>query len=179
MSRADELARIVTRYRVLAAENYVRIRTLAEAIRDGFCTYLGADGPPCVLLAPPSGPFEPRDYGDAAFTAPPSGFQPLTPIAFGLIVRITPQGDWLRVVMRCAKEGETFRVSIAEGVDYAFRLPLQEGPPHEFLDALYAHVRDYFAGAIENYEQGEYGDHAIGFDIMGQTATEEPGIKKP
>ena len=179
MSRAEDLAKIVTRYRMLAAENYVRIRTLAEAIRDGFCTYLGSEGPPCVLLAPPAGPFEPRDYGDAAFTAPPAGFQPLTPIAFGLIVRITSQGDWLRVVMRCAKEGETFKLSIVNGVDYTFRLPLAEGPPTDFLDALYAHVRDYFSAAIESYDQGEYGEHTIGFDIMRQTAAEEPGLQKP
>jgi len=179
MSRADELSKVVTRYRMLAAENYVRIRTLAEAIRDGFCVYLGADGPPCVLLAPPVGPFQPRDYGDAAFTAPPSGFQPLTPITFGLIVRITAQGDWLRVVMRCAKEGETFRLSIADGVDYSFRLPLAEGAPPDFLEALYVHVTDYFARAIDSYEQGEYGDQAIGFDIMGQTASEDAAPLKP
>jgi len=179
MSRADDLSKVVTRYRMLAAENYVRIRTLAETIRDGFCTYLGAEGPPCVLLAPPVGPFEPRDYGDAAFTAPPSGFQPLTPITFGLIVRITAQGYWLRVVMRCAKEGETFRLSIADGVDYSFKLPLAEGPPHDFLEALYAHVTDYFARAIDSYEQGEYGDHTIGFDIMHQPSPAEPGAEKP
>jgi hypothetical protein len=178
MKKADELSKVVTRYRMLSAENYVRIRTLAEAIRDGFCTYLGSDGPPCVLLAPPVGPFEPRDYGDAAFTAPPAGFQPLTPIAFGLIVRITGQGDWLRVVMRCAKEGETFRLSIAEGVDYAFRLPLSEGPPLDFFDALYAHVSDYFTNAIDSYEQGEYGEHVIGFDIMGETANEATATGK-
>lgn len=179
MSRADELSKVVTRYRMLSAENYVRIRTLAEAIRDGFCTYLGSEAPPCVLLAPPAGPFQPRDYGDAAFTAPPSGFQPLMPIAFGLIVRITAQGDWLRVVMRCAKEGETFRLSIVDGVDYTFKLPLAEGPPHDFFDALYAHVTDHFTRAIDSYEQGEYGDSAIGFDIMGQTASEEPALPKP
>jgi hypothetical protein len=179
MTRADELSKVVMRYRMLAAENYVRIRTLAETIRDSFCTYLGAEGPPCVLLAPPAGPFEPRDYGDAAFTAPPAGFQPLAPIAFGLIVRITAQGDWLRVVMRCAKEGETFRLSIADGVDYSFRLPLAEGPPHDFLEALYAHVTDYFTRAIDSYEQGEYGEHTIGFDIMRQTAAEAPEAPQP
>ncbi len=171
MSRADDLAKTVTRYRMLAAENYVRVRTLAEAIRDGFCTYLGAAGPPCVLLAPPVGPFEPQDYGDKAFSAPPSGFQPLTPIVFGLIVRVTSQGDWLRVVMRCAKEGETFKLSIAEGLDYTFKLPLEQGAPQDFLDALYAHVRDFFQRAIDSYEQGEYGEHDIGFDIIRRPAS--------
>jgi hypothetical protein len=166
MNRAEDLAKTVTRYRMLSAENYVRVRTLAEAIRDGFCVYLGASGPPCVFLAPPAGPFEPHDYGDAAFSIPPSGFQPLIPIVFGLIVRVSPQGDWLRVVMRCAKEGETFRLSIAEGLDYSFKLPLEEGAPQDFLEALFAHVRDFFQRAIDSYEQGEYGEHDIGFDII-------------
>ncbi|MET0545792.1 MAG: hypothetical protein ABWZ40_05745 [Caulobacterales bacterium] len=176
MSRAKELAKVVTRYRVLSAENYVRIRTLAEAIRDGFCAYLGSEGPPCVLLAPPVGPFEPRDYADAAFSAPPAGFQPLAPIAFGLIVRVTPQGDWLRVVMRCAKEGETFRLSIAQGLDYSFKLPLAAGAPQDFLEALYVHLRDYFQQAIDSYEQGEYGEHLIGFDVIRRpdTVSETP-----
>jgi hypothetical protein len=174
MSRADDLAKIVTRYRMLAAENYVRIRTLAEAIRDGFCTYLGSDGPPCVLLVPPLGPFEPRDYGDQAFSAPPKGFQPLGPIAFGLIVRVNQEGDWVRIAMRCFKEGETFRLEIAEGVDYNFRLPLEDTPPHEFLDALYAHLRDFFQSAVDRYESGIYGEHEIGFDIIERAAA-QPG----
>jgi hypothetical protein len=171
MNRSDELAKTVTRYRMLAAENYVRVRTLAEAIRDGFCRYLGASGPPCVFLAPPAGPFEPHDYGDGAFSAPAAGFQPLAPIVFGLIVRVTPQGDWLRVVMRCAKEGETFKLSIAEGLDYAFKLPLEEGAPHDFLEALFSHVREFFQRAIDSYEQGEYGEHDIGFDIIRRAAS--------
>ena len=50
MSRFDKLIETVEAYQALAAENYDRIRTLAEEVRSGFCDYLGASDGVCVHL---------------------------------------------------------------------------------------------------------------------------------
>lgn len=165
VSRYAALTALAARYRALAAENYARTRALAEAIRGGFCGYLNSDAPPCVMLVPPFGPFEPKPYGDHAFSAPPAGFQPLGPIHFGLAVRVTSTNDWVRVVLECVKEGDRFTVDIQGGGEHRFRLPLHEQDPSEFFQALYAHLESFFAGAIEDYEHGRYGVRDIGFDF--------------
>ena len=41
MSRLDKLVETVETYQALAAENYDRIRGLAEQIRGGLCDYIG------------------------------------------------------------------------------------------------------------------------------------------
>lgn len=170
-SRYTALTAAAERYRTLAEENYARVRGLAEAIQSGFCTYLSSDDPPCVLLVPPMGPFEPRAYGDRAFSAPPTGFKPLGPILFGLAVRVSDRGDWVRITLGCVKEGETFSVDIHGGGEHQFRLPLHEQDPTEFFDALYAHVETFFTRAIDDYEHGRYGQREIGFDFIRADGT--------
>jgi hypothetical protein len=172
VSRYAALSALAARYQALAAENYERTRTLAEGIRSGFCTYLNSDDPPCVMLAPPTGPFEPKAYGDDAFSVPPQGFRPLGPILFGLAVRVSGQGDWLRVVLECVKEGDRFIVDIQGGGEHRFRLPLHEQDPSEFFAALYAHLEAFFEGAIEDYEHGRYGSRDMGFDFSPRPAPE-------
>lgn len=161
-----DLLAVADRYRMLSQENYDRIRMIAEELRAGFCAYLGAEGPPCVLLAPPSGPFEPRDYGDQAFSVPPKGFRPLGPISFGFAVRVSEPGDWLRLVLTCQKEGEFFSVRIAGGGAYTFELPLSKQNPREFYDMLKAHLIGWFERSVSEYEHGAYGERAIGFDFF-------------
>ena len=172
-NRYDTLIVLAARYRALAEENYARIRALAEALQSGFCAYLNSAAPPCVLLVPPAGPFEPRAYGDRAFSTPPTGFQALGPILFGLAVRVSETNDWIRVTMECAKEGENFTVSMHGGASHTFRLPLYDQDPSDFFAALYQHVSTVFSGAIDDYEHGRYGVREMGFDFSDAPASEE------
>ena len=164
-TRYDRLIAAAARYRELAGENYARIRALAEAIQSGFCAYLNSNDPPCVRLVPPQGPFEPKEYGDRAFSIAKTDFQPLAPIAFGLAVRVSESNDWIRVVLSCMKEGETFTISFGENRHHRFALPLADEDPLEFFAALYTHVEDFFVAATDDYEHGRYGNQDIGFDF--------------
>ncbi len=165
MSRFDELVETVETYQALAAENYDRIRTLAEEVRSGFCHYMNPTDEVCVHLVPPTGPFEPKAHGDAAFSLPPRGFRMLGPIAFGLAVRVSRNQDWLRLTMQCRKIGDTFLVQIEDGSEYEFRLPLTEADPEPFYEHLYNHIRLWFVDHIERYRDGDYGTREIGFDF--------------
>ncbi|MEM0985354.1 MAG: hypothetical protein AAGJ32_03830 [Pseudomonadota bacterium] len=165
MSRFEDLLETVARYQVLAAENYGRIRTLAEDLKDGFCGYLGTDTGVCVHLVPPVGPFEPKAYGDQAFSIPPRGFRPLGPVSFGVAVRVTPGTDWLRITLECRKAGDVFTVQIQGGEEFEFELPLSDVDPDPFFDSLYNHIHSWFAVRIERYEEGDYGSREIGFDF--------------
>lgn len=165
-AREAQLFEAVATYRHRARENYNRIRALAEALRSGFCAYIHSENPPCVLLVPPTGPFEPRDHGAAAFSVPEEGMQPLGPVAFGLAVRVTKGGDWLRKAVVCHKEGERFMVEVQNGPSHQFTLPLHEADPTEFFEELYAHIVAYFTEAVEHYDEGDFGDREIGFDFF-------------
>lgn len=164
-SRYETLLATVDEYQALAAENYDRIRKLAEELRAGLCDYLGSSDGICVHLVPPAGPFEPKAYGDSAFSLPPRGFRPLGPIAFGLAVRVTKGADWLRLTMECRKSGENFKVQIAGGQEYIFTLPLANNDPKPFYEHIYEHVHNWFAVQIARYREGEYGTREIGFDF--------------
>lgn len=165
MSRFDELLTVVETYQLLAAENYNRIRRLAEDVRAGLCAYLGSADGVCVHLVPPDGPFEPRGYGDQAFSVPPRGFRPLGPVSFGLAVRVSTAQDWLRLVLQCRKTGESFRVQIGQGPEYDFRLPLRPEDADPFNAHIFDHIMDWFSENIESYREGSYGSRGIGFDF--------------
>ena len=165
MSRFEELLATVTRYQALASENYKRVRTLAEELRAGLCSYIGAMDGVCVRLVPPAGPFEPKDYGDQAFSIPPRGFRPLGPILFGLGVRVSTGTDWMRVTIECQKIGDDFIAHLVGGHDYQLALPLKDNDPDPFYDHIYNHVLDWFQGQIDQYEAGDYGGREIGFDF--------------
>lgn len=169
MARFDDLLATVETYQDLAAENYNRIRRLAEELRDGLCAYLGASDGACVHLVTPAGPFEPRAYGDHAFSVPPRGFRPLGPVRFGVAVRVTKGTDWLRVTLECRKAGDTFTVQIEGGGEYDFKLPLAENDPEPFYAQIYDHVHDWFETRIERYRDGDSGTREIGFDFAADT----------
>lgn len=168
-SRHDQIVEAAARYKALAGENYDRVCRLARALREGFCAYLAAAEPPCVLLVPPEGPFEPEDAGPRAFSIPPEGFQPLGPISFGLAVRIDSQGNWLRLALTCEKVGASFTVRVAGGGAHPVAMPLIENDFAELYDHLFARVLDWFRLAIDDYENGEYGGRAMGFDFSRET----------
>jgi hypothetical protein len=167
MSRFDDLTQTVDTYQALAAENYNRIRQLANDLRQGLCDYLAASDGPCVQLVPPAGPFEPRDHGDQAYSLPPRGFRALGPIAFGLAVRVSKQNDWLRIVLECRKSGDTFFVEIQDGQEYEIKMPVTAADQEPLYEHIYQHILHWFADNIESYHQGDYGAREIGFDIAG------------
>lgn len=171
MSKFDDLIANVEAYQALAGENYDRIRSLAEQLREGFCEFLDSKDGVCVHLVPPAGPFEPKPYGDKAFSLPPRGFRPLGPVAFGLAVRVSRGTDWLRVTMECRKIGDLFHVQIQDGPEFEFKLPLADADPEPFYQHIYDHVFLWFASRIERYKEGDYGTREIGFDFADDIKT--------
>ena len=163
-TRFDEMEETATRYGELSLENYARVRSLAERIATGFCDYLNSKGP-CVHLVPPTGPFAPQPYGSGAFSVSGQGFLLLAPISFGLAVKISKKGDWIRFVLHCAKEGEELSVSFEGGRKFDFRVPVDEGELKDFLDMLYAHVKGWFEESIDRYVNGSYGSNDMGFEL--------------
>lgn len=173
MSRLDKLEETVETYQALAAENYDRIRGLAEQIRGGLCDYIGMGEMTCVYLVPPTGAFEPKAHGDTAFSLPPRGFRPLGPISFGLAVRLSRSNNWLRVTMECRKVGEAFIVEIEDGAEYEFSLPLSFETQLPFYEHIYSHILNWFTDQIERYKNGEYGSRVIGFDFADDTGQQD------
>ncbi len=165
MSRFDELITTVEAYQALAAENYARVRQMAEEIRAGLCDYLDAADGICVRLVPPAGEFQPKDYGDHAFSMPPRGFRPLGPIAFGLAVRVSHGTDWIRVTTQCQKIGDFFILDIQGGESFKLTLPLTKDDSATLFEYVYQHVLNWFQSKMDQYQQGEYGTREIGFDF--------------
>ncbi len=165
-NRFDALLDTAAVYQKLAKENYDRVREIAEGIRAGFCAFLAAQDGVCVRLVPPAGPFQPHDYGDAAFSMPPRGFRHIAPIAFGLAVRVTHGTDWLRMMVTCIKSGDNISVSIADGPTREFPLPFNDNDHQEFYAVLYHHVLEWLNDRIDIYNEGAYGGTGgIGFDF--------------
>jgi hypothetical protein len=177
MSRFEDLIKTVDTYQTLAEENYTRIRRLAEDVRSGLCDYIGAPDGVCVQLVPPVGEFEPRAYGDLAFSIPPRGFRPLVPVAFGLAFRVSRQAEWLRLRFECRKQGDTFVVTIEDGAEYTFRLPIETGDSEPFFAHIYQYILGWFEENIESYRNGDYGARAIGFDFVREPSATDPSPK--
>ena len=169
MTRFDELIAVTEDYQALAAENYTRIRRLAEELRAGFCDWLDARDGLCVRLVPPFGPFEPKPYTDEVFSIPPRGFRPLGPVTFGLAVRVSRGTDWFRMAVTARKAGSKFHVSIHEGPETEFDMPLNDETARSFYELIWKHLHDFFAGSTSLYREGEYAQRGIGFDLSRET----------
>lgn len=163
-TRFDALAEAAARYGDASLDNYSLIRSLAEAISSGFCRYLG-DKKKCVYLVPPTGAWAAQGFGSGAFSVSGKGFLPLEPISFGLGVRVSKTGDWIRLVITAAKQGPDLDVSIEGGQDFSFRLPFDEEQLQAFFVVLYARLTDWFNDQADHFENGAYGGRAIGFDF--------------
>ena len=164
MARFDELLETVDTYQALAAENYDRVRRLAESLKDGMCDFMGSTTGVCVHLVPPAGPFKPKAHTDEAFSMPPRGFRPLVPVAFGLAFRVSKGTDWLRVTFQCQKLGEKFIVNILDGDKYTLALPLADNDTVPFYQHIFDHVHESFIDRIKHYNDGDYTGE-IGFDF--------------
>lgn len=164
----DELADAAERYGRNSLENYARVRSLAERLSGGFCAYLrSGHGERCCYLVPAEGAWTPADFRSGAFSVSGQRFLPLEPIRFGLAVRVSRTGDWMRLVLTAAKNGETMDVHVERGETYTFALPLDEDEMETFFSHLHRHLVDWFEEHVRHYEHGEYGGGGgIGFDFL-------------
>lgn len=161
----DKIAAAAKIYGARSFDNYVQIRSVAEAIRDGLCAWLD-DGKQCVYLVPPQGPFTAQNYRSAAFSVSGKGFLPLEPISFGLAVNISGDGDYMRLVLTCRKEGNRMFIHMDEGREVDLHLPVQKVELNAFFEKIYEHLLHWFEGRVDQYDNGSYGNNDIGFDIQ-------------
>lgn len=164
-SRLDMLAKAAETYGDRSFQNYSQVRNIAETIRNSFCQFLD-EGRQCVFLVPPAGAFAARNSGSAAFSVSGKGFLPLEPISFGLAVAISKQGDYMRVVLNCRKEGDNAYIGIEKGREYRLSLPIDDIELGALLEGIYEYVMDYFQDQVDSYDNGDYGTSDIGFDIQ-------------
>ncbi|GGX65575.1 hypothetical protein GCM10011309_14790 [Litorimonas cladophorae] len=150
-------------------DNYAQIRSVAETLRDLLCVWLNKGDEPCVYLVPPEGPFEAQNYQSGAFSVSGKGYLPLRPISFGLAVRISQDKDYMRLVIHCEKQGDQMKVSVGKERAMGLQLPLDESQLTPLFDRIYNHVLSFFKDSVDQYDEGDYGTSAIGFDIYRVT----------
>ena len=165
MTRAEALAEIAGEYGDRALTNYSQVRNLAINLRDSLRDYLCHDKD-CVFLVPPSGKFGARDYGSEAYSVSGKGFLPLEPISFGLAVLVSGKKDYIRIVMTTRKEGDTLYLTPDNRKPYRLDLPISDDQLAEITEGVYAYLVDWFASRIDRYDNGDYGNNDIGFDIV-------------
>lgn len=171
-SRFDKLAESAERYGRLSLDNYAQIRSIAENLSAGFCRYMGGDGV-CVHLVPPEGAWSPQPYQSGAFSVSGSGFLPLAPISFGLAVRVSHSGDWIRLALTCSKAGHDIDVVINDGPRFSLSLPISDREMYELYDHLHAHLVNWFDDQADRYEHGDYGSRDMGFEFVHSDETAE------
>ena len=165
ISRFLTISKAANTYGERSFDNYAQIRSVAEQLQAGLCAYLD-NARKCVFLVPPQGPFQEQNYGSGAFSVSGKGFLPLEPISFGLGIRVSETGDFLRVVLQCRKEGERIAVQVEHNKTYDLDLPITEQDLKVVLEGLYQHVLHWFTDRVERYDHGNYGTSDIGFDIL-------------
>ncbi len=146
-------------------DNYAQIRSVAEHIRNSLCAFLDNEKE-CVFLVPPQGPFQAQNYQSAAFSVSGKGFLPLEPISFGLAVKVSTEGDYMRLVITCRKEGRRMFIMVENHASHTIDLPIDDHDRAAMCEALYDHLIGWFNERVENYDHGSYGSADIGFDIQ-------------
>jgi len=164
-SRRDKLAKAAEVYGERSFDNYAQIRSVAEQIRNSLCKYLDNERQ-CVYLVPPQGPFSAQNYRSAAFSVSGKGFLPLEPISFGLAVNISGEGDYMRLVVTCRKEGHAMFVQVEDTPHYEADLPISEDSLQHMNENIYQHLLHWFSDRVRQYDEGHYGSSDIGFDIL-------------
>lgn len=151
-------------YGTTSFDNYAQIRSIAEAIRDELCAWLDSERQ-CVFLVPPEGAFTSQNYRSAAFSVSGKGYLPLKPIRFGLAIQVSESKDYMRVVMTCRKEGDAMFIALNDQRDMRVNLPATKEGMTPLFENIYGHMVGFFADSVEEYENGNYGNSVIGFDI--------------
>jgi len=164
-SRLSRITKAATVYGERSFSNYAQIRSVAESIRDGLCAWLDSKKQ-CVFLVPPQGPFTAQNYRSAAFSVSGKGFLPLEPISFGLAINISGEGDYMRLILTCRKEGDKMYIHIEEGREEILSLPLEKAELSRFFGTIYDHLLAWFETRVDQYDHGHYGSNDIGFDIQ-------------
>ncbi len=164
-SRLTQVSAAAKIYGERSFDNYAQIRSVAEQIRNGLCEWLDSDKQ-CVFLVPPQGPFTSQNYRSGAFSVTGKGFLPLEPISFGLAINISGEGDFMRLVLTCRKEGDKMYIHVDEGREADLSLPPTEENLTKFYESIYEHLMNWFEGRVDQYDNGSYGNNDIGFDIM-------------
>jgi len=165
-SKLSEIWAVAEVHGARSFDNYAQIRSVAETIRDTFCEWLDGSDEPCVFLVPPEGPFRAENYQSGAFSVSGQGYLPLKPITFGLAVRISQDKDYMRLKFHCRKEGDMMKVSIGDKRPLALPLPIDETQLQPVFERIHNHILHFFQDAIDEYDEGDYGTSAIGFDIF-------------
>ena len=168
-SRLSNIWRAAEVYGERSFDNYAQIRSVAETVRDLLCVWLHKGEEPCVYLVPPEGPFQAQNYQSGAFSVSGTGYLPLTPISFGLAIKISEDKDFMRLVMHCHKEGELMKISIGKDSATPLQLPLDETQLTPLFERIYGHILAFFTHSVEEYDDGDYGTATIGFDIFRTT----------
>lgn len=163
-TKLSKIAKAAEVYGERSFDNYAQIRSVAEHIRDGLCLWLDNEQR-CVFLVPPQGAFQAQNYQSAAFSVSGKGFLPLEPISFGLAVKISDDGDYMRLILTCRKEGGRMYVSVENSTSFTLALPLVESAMTSVYEGLYNHLVHWFTDRVEQYDHGDYGSTDIGFDI--------------
>jgi len=152
-------------YGARSFDNYAKIRSVAETVRDLLCMWLHTGEEPCVFLVPPEGPFQAENYQSGAFSVSGTGYLPLKPISFGLAIRISEDKDYMRLQLHCQKEGDLMKISIGKERPISVKLPLDETQLTPLFEQIYDHVLAFFQDSVAQYDEGDYGTSVIGFDI--------------
>jgi hypothetical protein len=165
-SRLSDIWAAAETYGGRSFENYAQIRSVAETVRDEFCQWLSVETGPCVFLVPPEGPFRAENYQSAAFSVAGQGYLPLKPISFGLAVRISEDKDYMRLQLHCRKEGAVMHVSIGEKRAIKLPLPVTLEGLEPLFERMHHHILHFFQDSVDEYDNGNYGNPGIGFDIF-------------
>jgi hypothetical protein len=163
--RLQTLFDVASEYGARSFDNYARIRSLAETLRDEFCAWLSHE-PGCVFLVPPEGRFSAKNYQSAAFSVAGTGYLPLKPISFGLAVRVSDDKDFMRLKLTCRKEGGSMFVRIENGAEIRVAQPVTDAGLSPLFHACYTHAIEFFQDRIDEYDNGRYGTQGIGFDLQ-------------
>ena len=81
-------------------------------------------------------------------------------------MKVSTTGEWVRLVVTCAKKGQHVEVSIRNGSTFDLPLPLEEADLEELFGRLHGHLVKWFDDQSETYEHGDYGGRSIGFDLV-------------
>ncbi len=164
-SKLTQIAKAAEIYGARSFDNYAQIRSVAEKVRDGLCKWLDNETQ-CVFLVPPQGPFQAQNYRSAAFSVAGKGFLPLEPISFGLAIKVSGEGDYMRLIMTCRKEGGRMFISVEDAATFTLTLPVIDTDLERVFEGLHHHLLEWFTGRVEEYDHGDYGSTDIGFDIQ-------------
>jgi len=164
-TRLSKIWEVAEVYGARSFDNYAQIRSVAETVRDKLCAWLNPGSGPCVFLVPPEGAFQAQNYQSGAYSVSGKGYLPLKPISFGLAIRISEDKDYMRLVVHCRKEGDFMEVSLGDKRPSKIALPLTNEGLEPLFERIYNHLLNFFQDSIDEYDNGNYGNAAIGFDI--------------